>query len=321
MFELEAVDVSSGLRLHAVSAGPHRQMLVSMVADLSGAPRGKFPGPSPLSIERADFPALTKTPYVVCEKTDGWRAALMLARYEGVHIAVLFDRKLVPYIVPLAHVPVALWQGSLFDGEVAFHARDKVWYFVVFDAIRVAGIPIDRRVFRERIRVAVMAWEPYQPHSEDAVRVRIKRFVPDEDIGALAGHLANVALDFKTDGIVLTPDVPGISFGRCRGLFKLKTVHSVDFLVDETGLGLRVFDNRSRMQLKQVHLKVGELREAATPNSIVECVHVEENVWRVLQERTDKAHANDYLTYKKTFEVNVAEALTIEDVCLALSCE
>lgn len=314
MFEFEAVDVGPGLRLHAVCPGPRREMLVSTVADLSGAPRGKFPGPSPLSIERADFPALRQTPYVVCEKTDGWRAALMLARHDDLQVAVLFDRKLVPYIIPLVHVPVALWQGSVFDGEVAFHTREQAWYYVIFDAIRVAGIPIDRRPFGQRIRVAVMAWEPYSPHPEDGVRVRIKRFVPQEDLGALAGHLAHAAQDFKTDGIVITPDVPGIAFGRCRGLFKLKTTHSVDFLVDDSGMGLCVFDTRSRM-----HLKVGELADKASPKSIVECVHVRDSTWRVLQERTDKAQANDLLTYKKTFEVNVAEALTLDDVCRALS--
>ncbi len=314
MFELEAVEIGEGLRLHAVSPGPRRELLVRMVADLAGAPRGKFPGPSPLSIERADFKALTETPYVVCEKTDGWRAALMLARVEDLQMAVLFDRKLAPYVIPLVHVPVALWQGSLFDGEVAFNTREKAWYFVIFDAIRVAGIPIDRRSFSQRIQVAVLAWEPYCPHPEDGVRIRIKRFVPQDDIGALAGHLANVALEFKTDGIVLTPDVPGIVWGRCRGLFKLKTTHSVDFLVDDSGLGLCVFDTRSRM-----HLKVGELSHKAVPKSIVECVHVRDSVWKVLQVRTDKAQANDLLTYKKTFDVNVAEALTLDDICRALS--
>lgn len=314
MFEVEEVAVDGSLRLHAVRPGSPREALVAMVADLAGAPRGKFPGPSPLSIERKDFAALKQTPYAVCEKTDGWRGALMLARYDGVQVAVLFDRKLLPYLIPMVHVPVALWQGSLFDGEVAFNTRENTWYYLIFDAIRVAGIPVDRRPFRERVRVAIMAWEPYRPHPEDIVRVRIKRFVPREDLGALAGHLAHVAQEFKTDGIVLTPDVPGIVFGRCRGLFKLKTVHSVDFLVDDSGLGLCVFDTRARM-----HLKVGQLREPAAPKSIVECVHVEDGVWRVLQERTDKTQANDLLTYKKTFEVNVAEALTVEDICRALS--
>jgi hypothetical protein len=312
--DVEEVAVGEGLRLHAVRPGPVRETLVAMVADLTGAPRGKFPGPSPLSIERADFPALAKAPYVLCEKTDGWRAALMLARYDGLQMAVLFDRKLLPYIIPMAHVPVALWQGSLFDGEVVRNTRDNRWYYLIFDAVRVSGIPIDRRPFRERIRVAVMAWEPYRPDPKDAVRVRIKRFVPQEDVGALAGHLAHVAQEFRTDGIVLTPDVPGIIFGRCRGLFKLKTVHSVDFLVDDSGMGLCVFDSRARM-----HLKVGELREAAKPKTIVECVHCQDTVWRVLQERTDKTQANDLLTYKKTFEVNVAEALTVDDICRALS--
>lgn len=313
MFSLAEVDVQ-GLVLHEVQPGPDREAFLSTVADLTGAPIGKFPGPSPLSIERADFPALQRTPYLLCEKTDGWRAALMLSRFKGVQVGVLFDRKLTPYIIPMAHVPIALWQGSVFDGEVAFNIRTKAWEYLVFDAVRVAGIPVAQRLFSERLRVAIMAWEAYAPTSGDAVCVRIKQFVPAADVEALAGHLAKVAGEFKTDGIVLTPDVPGITFGRCRGLFKLKTVHSVDFLVDDSGKGLCVYDNRARL-----HIKVGGLRKAATPKSIVECVHDRGQTWKILQERTDKTHANDIVTYRKTFEVNVKEALTLSDVCAAFT--
>lgn len=312
MFATAPVDVH-GVSLHEVQPGPDRETLVAMVAEMTGAAAGKFPGPSPLSIERADFPALKATPYMVCEKTDGWRAVLMLARCKDVPVCVLFDRKLTPYLIPMMHVPTALWQGSVFDGEVVMHRRETAWHFMVFDALRVAGVPVHQRTFSDRIRVSTLAWEPYTPHPEDVIRVRIKRFVSREDIGALAGHLANVAQDVATDGIVLTPDVPGITFGRCRGLFKLKTVHSVDFLVDDSGKGLCVYDSRARM-----HLKVGIMRKAVAPKSIVECVHDRGQTWKVLQVRTDKAHANDLVTYKKTFEVNVAEALAIEDVCAAL---
>lgn len=304
-----------GLELFELQTGVDKYNVTKRLHELAGGTHGKFPGPSPVSIDRGDYPALQNTLYVVCEKTDGWRACLLLTRYNGLQLSVLFDRKLTPYIVPIHKVPTALWQGSVFDGEVAFNIQTQHWEYVIFDALRVSGIPIFYRTFCQRIDVARKAWEAYAWDAQDVMRIRIKLFVAQADLGALPGHLANVAQEFKTDGIVLTPDVPGIVYGRHRGLFKLKTVHSVDFLVDQSGKGLCVYDSQARM-----HVKVGTLagRKPAAADSIVECIFDKGQSWKLLCVRADKKEANDMLTYQKT-KLNASEKITIEEICHELS--
>lgn len=305
------------LELHEVLGADKEALLEELRRAVNDQKRLKlkFPGPSPVSIERADFPTLKTMPYVVCEKTDGWRALLLVGEYKTLDLCCLFDRKLTPYLVYLEHVPVALWQGSLFDGEVVWNHKAKKWTFLIFDALRVSGIPIYLRRFMERIAVARQAWEPYKESDDDSLHIRVKRFLPSEDIEALPGHMAKVQTEYKTDGVVLTPDVPNVVFGRHTSLFKLKMAgqHTVDFSVDGSGKGLCVFSPTARM-----HVKVGSLSPAAAPcppGSIVECVRDAEG-WRVLQIRQDKDQANDLLTYEKTC-LNMKENLTLTEIISA----
>jgi hypothetical protein len=306
-----------GLTLHELQTGAEKYALTKRLHELAGGTYGKFPGPSPVSIDRGDYTTLKNAPYVVCEKTDGWRACLMFTRFKGLQLSVIFDRKLTPYIIRIHKVPSAIWQGSVFDGEVVLNIQTQKWGFLMFDALRVSGIPIGHRTFTQRLAVAHKAWGPYTytGQEEDSLEIRLKTFLPREDLGALPGHMANVSREFKTDGIVITPDIPGIVYGRHRGLFKLKTVHSVDFLVDQSGKGLCVYDSQARM-----HVKVGILagRKLATVGSIVECVFDKGQSWKLVCVRTDKTEANDMLTYQKT-KLNGQEKITVEEICEILA--
>ena len=294
--------------------GADREGLLAELGRLASsnttADRPRFPGPSPVSIERADFPTLTKQRYFACEKTDGWRAALVVTRAGGRDLCYLVDRALTLFLVYMEQVPVALWQGSLFDGEVVYNLKTQRWSFLCFDAVRVSGIPIYLRPFSERMLVVRQAWAAYVPSIMDTVVFRAKHFVPTEDFGAVAGHIANMSEEFKTDGLVLTPDQGGVVYGRHREMFKLKTKHSIDFLVDTDGRSLRVYDPSTR-----AHARVGELAapDPALQGRIVECVATMDGRWAVECVRTDKQEANDMLTYTKTI-LNGVENITLAEL-------
>lgn len=303
-----------GLELYQVIGTAERNQLTETVrayAQITGREKLRYPGPLPVSIERADFPKLHASPYMVCEKTDGWRALLVLCPINGQNVCCLFDRKLTPYLVYIERVPVALWQGSMFDGEVVYNHKEQRWVYLLFDAVRVAGIPIYLRPFMQRLGVAARAWEEYQPAARDTLGLQIKIFLPTADIPALPGHIAKMQEEYKTDGVIFTPNLPGIVFGRHRELFKLKTKHSVDFYVDGTGRGLCVYDPTARM-----HIKVAQLSEACPTQEIgavVECERASGQDWKLVMLRTDKSQANDMLTFKKTC-LNMEENIHLDEL-------
>jgi hypothetical protein len=300
-----------GLVLHEV-VGEDRPAILDALRHIVGlSPRDhlKFPGPSPVSIERADLPTLRGKTYLTCEKTDGWRAFMILCNFNGVNVCCIFDRKLTPYICYLQQVPSALWQGSGFDGEVVWNKRHRTWTFLIFDALRVSGIPVYARAFGDRVYIAELAWEAYRVSENDVFRVRVKTFVDSNNIGNLPEHVDKMRQEYETDGIILTPDEPNVIFGRHRRLFKLKTKHTVDFWVSEDGKGLCVYDPSVHR-----HVKVGEVADGLQrAGAIVECIHKQHQTWTALQVRTDKNHANDMLTFNKTV-LNMEEALTLQDI-------
>lgn len=311
-----------GLVLHEVIEPVDRQELLGVLHRMTGEsgpadPRMKFPGPSPVSIERANFQVLRQQRYVICEKTDGWRAALMLCQYKEWDFVVLWDRKLTPYLLDLYHVPVALWQGSLFDGEVVHDKSLDKWTFLVFDAVRIAGAPVWKRPLHYRVGIASTSWRSYRPEDGDTLIVRVKKFLPAEDVQALPGHLANVRQQYETDGLVLTPDEEPVVFGRHWGMFKLKTKHSVDFLVDEDGVGLLIYCPSTKG-----HARMGRLISARPGfvGAVVECTLKDrvEGVWDLVMVRTDKKTANDRLTFEKTM-LNMEENITMEEICTVLA--
>ena len=328
-----------GTVLHEIYGAAREHLLtilrrVTHLADQST----EFPGPFPISIERAHFPKLSKlssstggAEYVACEKTDGWRALLLCTDYRGINICCLIDRSLTLFLFPIHHVPTALWQGSLFDGEVAQRVDTKRWSYLVFDAHWVAGIPIIQRPFLDRMAVVQRAWGAYTfDPAVERFEIRLKQFIPREDIEVLPAYLAKVAQHYRTDGVILTPNVPGITYGR-KGqhkLFKLKTLHhSVDFLVmpseTSTHQALGVFDPVARS-----HVRVALLsRECPVMDagSVVECVQAKGQaarvdgleVWVMLGLRTDKAKANDRTTFEKTV-LNAHENIVVSELVDAL---
>ena len=323
------VDTPFGLVLHMV-VGQDAQGIVRAMQDLvfhqddlkqPSVPHPRwFPGPNPVSLERAFLDALDPRDYWICEKTDGTRCAMLFVLYLGHRIAALVDRNLHVYLLPLRAVPEVWFQGTVLDGEVAYDKQAMRHRYLVFDTVMVSGIPQFHRRLSGRLDALGTAMQDYRAHPADAVGIVVKRFFPLTALAAFRGSLPSIGARYDVDGVVLTPESDAIVYGRHMRLFKLKpfggpAAHTVDFLLAADGVTLQVYAGAGR------HAVVGKLTEpwggdaAAAAAVVVECTPCDDRAtgWRVVKARTDKSTANDMCTFEKTL-LNIREGLTLDDL-------
>lgn len=307
--------------LHRV-AGDDAAAILKKLQDLTGT--SKFPGPNPISLERKDLEKLRQKQYYACEKTDGVRHAFFACTYKGHNLAVVLDRRLSMWLLPLRGLPRAAFQGTLLDGEIALNTRNSTeqdaawWQFLVFDAVWVSGVPVFTLRFRERIDAARRVVAAYAESPDDVLKLRVKTFVDMAAPGsadALRAHLAMAAGFFACDGIVFTPD-DDVTYGRHMDMFKFKDAskHTVDFLVLDAAGALGVWDPAAK-----THVTVGRVLKTARDRlpprgAVVECALrcSRSKTWTVVMQRLDKNEANDMLTFQKTL-VNIRENLSFDD--------
>lgn len=272
----------------------------------------KFPGPNPVSIERADYPKFREQPYHITEKTDGVRAMMMITDVDSTHLSVIFDRTLTAYLFPIHAMPRALYQGTVFDGEIVFDKVESKWVFLCFDAINIAGVPVFHLPFSERVKCISTSLKFYKESPSDPGIIRPKLFMPfvKEVEPAFAAHMELMRERYDVDGVIFQPELDRVTYGRHDNLMKLKTTHSVDFIIKNGKLN--IFDESTRRN-KVIGIPMGPLAHLATEGAIVECVPDANGKWHVLHVRTDKHTSNNKFTLEKTL-LNMQEALTLREI-------
>jgi hypothetical protein len=307
-----ATVLGPNLVLHRVTDRAALGRVHATMRDLAndGSARARYPGPNPVSLESSRLPGLSAQAYYVCEKTDGVRYALVCCRLPvagtPVNVCALVDRALTVYLLPLAHVPRAMFQGTLMDGELVRNRVSGAWEYLVFDAVCISGVPVLEGTLAARMDGVRRALAVYRASPGDPVLLGAKSFYRSFD--QFEQHLALIGANYEVDGLILTPGAPPVVYGRHMDMFKVKLSnrHTIDFLVGGDGVSLRVFDAGA-------HVAVGTLASAATPGAIVECTLVGGDTWAVVGVRTDKGTANDMFTYQKTL-LNIRENLSVDDV-------
>ena len=277
-----------------------------LVAALS--PRGKFPGPNPCSIERANLKTLVPGTNWVCEKTDGTRTLLVFIDFRGAKCAFLITRAWDVFSVGLRNVPRALFQGSVFDGELVF---SKTWTWLGFDATIVSGVSVWASPLGARLDAARRGLAAYAPDTSDALHIEFKTYY--RDFGLYRAHLARA--ERPVDGTIVTPDAMPICVGRHPTLYKLKEgKHTVDFTFRPPNV-LAVYDAAARGMVPVATLSDPD--PALVPDCIVEASWRggldESKNWCLETVRTDKTQSNDLLTFTKTL-LNCREKLTLDDL-------
>ncbi|TMW60323.1 hypothetical protein Poli38472_000365 [Pythium oligandrum] len=115
--------------------------------------RGKFAGTMPVGFARWHIPLVKEREYYVSEKTDGVRYFLVVAG----GTTVLVDRSNTAFTTSgMDLLRLVLPEGTVLDGELVMHQKEKRYVFMVFDIIATGPSASDSHVdkpFAERLRI------------------------------------------------------------------------------------------------------------------------------------------------------------------------
>lgn len=211
---------------------------------------GRNPAPQPSSLERQHFPLLLQNDYMVADKSDGARFVLFLTRAAGREVAVLVDRKLKLFQIPVA-ASKSFFAGSMFDGELVdangFHV------FLVFDAVAVKGVYVGEESLLSRLALVRNTFDlegsPTQSAEQAAALAKRGKVVcggsahglsfrpkPCYVMRQLDTLLRQMpTLPYAVDGLVFTPVHAAICTGTHATAFKFKWKHTIDVEVASDG--------------------------------------------------------------------------------------
>jgi hypothetical protein len=310
MTELEKVSyIDANLWKIQKNTKMHQHLLNFLHTTWNSSNKSYFPGPQPVSIERRHFGNLKRNDYVVCEKTDGIRHALLAVMYEDKKMCVLIDRSQEMYLLPL-NLPRAMFHGTVLDGELV--KTESGWHYMVYDCLIISNKLVGHLPLTKRIEEVAGPIGGIMKMAKDPLKVKLKTFWPLSKFS----EFSEQKFPYETDGIVFTPVNEPVRIGTHETLFKWKPRDSntIDFQMkwrnDRWGMyvqekGQHIFES----ELWPGQCEGFDIKEG----SIVECqyIHWEEpRWWKPVNIRTDKTHPNNRRTFYRTL-VNIAENIQL----------
>jgi hypothetical protein len=269
-----------------------------------------FPGPQPISIERKHLKSLKNEKYVVCEKTDGVRHALVCTTFNGKKVCALLNRALEVKPVNL-NFPNSACKGTVLDGELV---DGKL--FMVYDAMMVSGESVTGENLIGRLEKSGQFISGIMKTKKDLLKIKLKNFFVTEDFEDFKNNYLP-KLSYKTDGLVFTPIYEPIKIGTHETMFKWKPrdMNTIDFQLKdrETKWGLYIQDRG--VLIFQSELPKDDTNEWLKEDNILECQYMVDDStpwWKPVGIRTDKHHPNNRRTFYRTL-VNIREDIQIEE--------
>ena len=285
--------------------------------------RDHFPGPQPVTIEKRDLPLKEK--YMVCEKSDGERAILLLLQINGKPMCFMINRKNEFYFMDFSFKK-EVFEGSIFDGEIIKTKKDN-WNYLIHDCMAYNGTSFLEMSHRLRYACVIdFIVKRYNPKETDCLCIKTKLFYEyGPEVAKTWDHIQKTT-ENKIDGLIFTPVDRPIVFGRDNSLFKWKEAHTLDFLVKLKG-------SKSDMNLyyykKNLSIYKTFKRDSSTYRHVIDFVKndesvdllngviieftLENDVFKVYRIRTDKNRPNGEITVNNTFK-NIQESIKITEL-------
>lgn len=266
-----------------------------------------FPGPMPVSIERRHFGHLRSKPYMVCEKTDGVRHALVCVDKR----AFLINRRLDVYAIANRFMPGA-YKGTVADCELVRTTDDEL-LLSIYDAVAFKGEYVGTKNLTDRLAVCAAIAKCALKVKSDAIAIRAKPMVPLKQMRALVER----DFPYETDGYVFTPVAEPVRVGTHETMFKWKprASNTVDFQVKLQDDLIKLYVQEKGALVFETHVDPAKLtkkwRKALVEDAIVECRCVADR-WEPQNIRADKTYPNSRRTFYRTI-VNINENIKREE--------
>lgn len=265
-----------------------------------------FPGPQPISIERKHFPILKNNDYMVCEKTDGVRVALLAFMFQSKKVTLLINRALVMTWVSLSLPKMAHSGGTLLDGELVGNN------LILYDGVWVSGEDLKYKNLLERLEFIDQFVKGIIKMAKDTIVVSLKTFTPLKEFKEMPSS------PHPIDGLVFTPVKDPIKLGTHETMFKWKPrdKNTVDFQVKHRPNGkCGLYVQEKGTLIFESEITPEKVESWVSENDIVECRYMIDDTpmwWKPVGLRRDKTYPNSRRTFYRTM-VNVREDIQWEE--------
>ena len=284
--------------------------------------RGNFPGPQPVAIESKDIDKL-RLGYMVCEKTDGSRAILLLININNKPMCFIINRNNELYFLDLSFKK-EVFEGSIFDGEI-IKTKSGEWNFLIHDCMTYNGKSFLNENHRLRYNCGLdLILKRYSSKPGDCLNIKTKLFYKfGEGIEETWKHIKSTT-ENEIDGLIFTPITHSIIFGRDNNLFKWKEIHTLDLKVkfEKKSVYLYYTSKNNLVEFKKYkndHINYKNIvnfikkEKILDEEPIIEFKMPLEEHFIPYRNRSDKSHPNGEVTVKNTI-INISENLKISDL-------
>lgn len=287
--------------------------------------RDHFPGPQPVAIERKNIPL--KERYMVCEKTDGERAILLLLHINNKPMCFIINRNNEFYFLDLSFKK-EVFEGSIFDGEL-IKTKTGSWNYLIHDCMTYNGTSFLEVNHNLRYACIIdLIVKRYNNKESDPINIKTKLFYEyGPDIAKTWEHIQKTS-ENEIDGLIFTPVDKFIIFGRDNSLFKWKEIHTIDFLVKieskkinlyyykKTLTVYKSFNNTEKNYkniIEFINEPANELTDLVKGAIIEFKISSDFGTFTPYRIRTDKDRPNGEITVNNTLK-NIQESIKIEEL-------
>lgn len=289
--------------------------------------RNNFPGPQPVAVELKDLTKLNEG-YMVCEKTDGSRAILLLININNKPMCFIINRNNELYFLNLSFKK-EVYEGSIFDAELV-KTKKGDWNLLIHDCMIYNGTSFTNKSHRLRYACVIdFIVKRYVNSPTDPINIKTKLFYNfGPEISKTWEHIQETT-ENEIDGLIFTPIDGPIVFGRDPNLFKWKLPenNTIDFQIILKGKKVYLY-YIVKTELK-IYKSFGSTHEnykkivnfiksnkITEESPIIEFKIINEDYFIPYRYRDDKNTPNGEITMLNTFK-NVKEAIQVKDLHVA----